>query len=155
MTLKNANFHYKILFSTTLLNSAGIFFSQTQWIITKFGIVIGDKWEDITGALIWSYWGLYKIESKRIPQLHHTCISYYHAKFGVDWLSLELVKSPNRGFSSENWRFWWPVSSLKMEFMLKHNPYRWASFSCIFQISECFWHTYFGKHQIKVSGVKS
>ena len=49
LALKNLGFHYKSLFGP---DYASIFFSQGWWIIRKFGMVMGDTSNDVTGALI-------------------------------------------------------------------------------------------------------
>lgn len=101
------------------------------------------------------YWWLYKIESKRIPYLHHTCINYYHTKSGVDLLSMELVKNPNTGISK------WELAFLRASFLPQDGVYTKAqpilvnTFIVYFSNIWMFLAYIFRKHRIKFSGVKS
>ena len=54
LTLKNAHFYYKIPFWVNLPNSAGNFFSQHGWIVTKCSMGITETCEGVAGGFILS-----------------------------------------------------------------------------------------------------
>ena len=83
LALKNLGFHYKSLFGP---DNASIFFSQGWWIIRKFGMVMGDTSNDVTGALLFTqfYW---------IPNQGFATQNYLILLFPGAFLSLQALKS--------------------------------------------------------------